>query len=42
MQNTEEKFRAFKEEKERMIALLRNEIKNLKNNNEVLSKATQF
>jgi len=42
MQNTEDKFKAFKEEKERVIALLRDEIKNLKKNNEVLSKATNL
>lgn len=42
MQNTEEKFKAFKDEKERVVSLLRDEIKNLKRNNEVLSKATSY
>jgi len=40
MKTTEDKFKAFKGEKERVIMLLRDEIKNLKKNNEALSKAT--
>jgi len=40
MQNSEENFKAFKIEKEMIISLLREEIKNLKKNNQDLSKAT--
>jgi len=42
MQSTEEKFKGFKEEKERIISLLRDEIKNFKKNNEALSKAASY
>jgi len=42
MQNTEEKLRAFKEEKQRVINLLRDEIKNLKKNNDILSKSSNL
>lgn len=42
MQSTEEKLKAFKDEKERIISLLRDEIKNLKKNNEALSKSASY
>ncbi len=38
MKNSEEKYKAFKEEKERVISLLKDQLKNLKKNNEQLSK----
>lgn len=42
MQSTEEKFKSLKEDKERIISLLRDEIKNLKKSNESLSKAASY
>lgn len=42
MQSTEEKFRSFKDEKERVVSLLRDENKNLKKNNEALSKIASY
>ena len=38
MNNTEEKFRSYKEEKDRTITLHKEEIKNLKRNFQVLNK----
>lgn len=42
MQNTQEKYKAYRDEKERTIILLRDEIKNLKSNNEALSKISHI
>ena len=42
MNNTEEKFKSYKEEKDRTIILLRDEIKNLKKNFQVLNKVAKI